>query len=259
MPDVDRGAREARARRCGRAASRRCARCRRTAAARTCRACPPKPLPAVSGSTPGSAAPHALGLAGRPRRVVHDHARRCDRTDRRRLAVLQLLVRRGSRGCRRRRRSGPSAGKSISSAAALAASAKRGVRDEDLRLAVVDDVRDLGSDEVPVDRDQVEAGLCHGEEQLEHLGRVREQHRDRVAGLESHAAESVHELVARRQELTRRDLALVGVDQREVVGARLGDVPEPECCRDLGRAHRSPWVSVDVGEAASVAMRLAHR
>ena len=53
----------------------------------------------------------------------------------------------------------PSAGKSISSAAACASLGEAGVRDEHLRLAVVDDVRDLGTDEVPVDRDEVEAGL----------------------------------------------------------------------------------------------------
>src|SRR5204863_1645855 len=37
------------------------------------------------------------------------------------------------------------------------------VRDERLRLTVVHDVRDLGADEVPVDRDQVETRLTDRE------------------------------------------------------------------------------------------------
>ena len=115
-----------------------------------------------------------------------------------------------------------------------------GVRHEDLGFAVLHDVRDLGPDEVPVDRDEVEAGLADREEQLEHLGAVRQQHRDRVAALEAQGAESVYQLVARGQQLSGGDLALVGIDEREVVGERLGDLPESERRRVGGRGgHRA--------------------
>ncbi len=59
------------------------------------------------------------------------------------------------------------------------------VRDERLRLAVLDDVGDLGPDEVRVDRDEVEPGLEHGEVELEDLHAVREHHCHRVARLEA--------------------------------------------------------------------------
>ena len=82
----------------------------------------------------------------------------------------------------------PSAGKSISSAAAVACVGEARVRDEDLRLAVVDDVRDLGPDEVPVDRDRGRSRPgCTARYSSNTSSRVREQHRDGVAGLEAHA------------------------------------------------------------------------
>ena len=69
---------------------------------------------------------------------------------------MQLGVAGGSRR-RRRRRSGPPAGSPTSSAAAAATSAKRSWPTNDLRVAVADDVGDLGADEVVVDRREVPA------------------------------------------------------------------------------------------------------
>src|SRR5919106_167205 len=70
------------------------------------------------------------------------------------------------------------------------------VRDEHLGVAVLHDVRDLGADEVEVDRHEVPARLEHREVQLEDLDAVGQHHRDRVALLQAEVTEPVHELVA---------------------------------------------------------------
>ena len=192
--------------------------------------------PPVSGSTPGSAAAHALRPAGRARRVVHHHARRGGRSGIvGRLARLQLLVRRGSRRCRRRPRSGPRRGSRSRRPRPCACSAKRACATNTFASQSSHDVRDLGADEVPVDRHEVEARLADGEVQLEHLGAVRaaaSRSRRRAASpsARSPCTNWLHDASSSPAEIS----ALVGVDEREVVGVGLGDLPEPER-RRVGR------------------------
>ena len=124
-----------------------------------------------------------LGLPGRARRVVHDRARGPILGHGRGLAGLEVVV-------------GPEAVNVADGEALLlrepdlvgggrALVGEPLVGDEHLRLGVLDDVGDLGPDEVGVDRDEVEAGLQRGEVELEHLHAVREHHRHRVARLEA--------------------------------------------------------------------------
>jgi hypothetical protein len=102
------------------------------------------------------------------------------------------------------------------------------VSDEHLRLGVLNDVRDLRAHEVEVDRDEIKAGLERGEVQLENLDAVRQHHRHRVAGLETERAQPVDDLVGRLEQLTRPHLALVGIDDRQLLGLLPGDAPESE-------------------------------
>jgi hypothetical protein len=63
------------------------------------------------------------------------------------------------------------------------------VRDERLRGAVLEDVGDLGADEVPVDRHDVEAGLDRGEERGQHGRAVGHLDREAVADPQSRGAQ----------------------------------------------------------------------
>ena len=115
-----------------------------------------------SGSMSASAALHALGLAGRARRVVHRRAGGAVVGQRRRLAVDQLGERPEAR------RSSPTAKRLVGGDVGLVGRGRRTlgealVADEHLGLAVADDVGDLGADEVVVDRREVEPDLQRGE------------------------------------------------------------------------------------------------
>ena len=72
---------------------------------------------------------------------------------------------------------------------------------ERLGLRVLQDVGDLGTDQVVVDRDQVPAGLQGGQVELEHLHPVGEEGGDHVPGLEAEAAQPVDHLVGPAEEL----------------------------------------------------------
>ena len=197
---------------------------------------PAEPVATRLGVDTGERAPHALRAAGRTRRVVHDEAHGAVVGHRRRLARRQLLVRAEARDVT------ADGETSIGREVDLVGRGGCGlgeacVRDEHLRFAVGQDVRDLGPDKMPVDGDQVEAGLADGKEQVEDLTAVREQHRDGIALLQTHGPQPVHDLVARREQLTRADLVLLGVDECEMVGSGLRDRPEAECRCFIG--HRT--------------------
>jgi hypothetical protein len=102
------------------------------------------------------------------------------------------------------------------------------VPDEDLGVAVADDVRDLRAGEVMVDRRQVPACLHRCQEDVDHRRAVRQDGGERVALLHPDAAQPVHETVRPSQHLARRVLATVGVDERDAVGVGGGEAPEAE-------------------------------
>ena len=192
-------------------------------------------------------AAHALGSPRRARRVVHHQAHLAVRGHRGRLAGLQVLVR--AEGVDLAADHDPALGGEADLVGrSLGVLGEARVRDEDLRFTVLHDVRDLGADEMPVDRDEVEARLADGEVELEHLGAVGQEHRDRVAGPEAHRPQPVHQLVARREQLAGGDLALVGVDEGQMLGVGLGDLPEPEGWGFGGRCGHGAGFSV-VGAA----------
>ena len=141
------------------------------AARRTCPGSRRSSSPRSSGSMSTSAALHALGLAGGARRVVHGGAGDAVRRARCRAGRRSARRRAGTRR-RRRRRSGRSAGtSSLGQRLAPASSAKRSSADEHLGVAVVDDVGDLGADEVVVDRREVQADLQGAEVELDACSR----------------------------------------------------------------------------------------
>ena len=90
------------------------------------------------------------------------------------------------------------------------------VHEDRLRLAVLDDVRDLGAGQVEVDGREVEAGLRRGEEELDGRHAVGQHLRDRVAGLEPERPEAVDQPVRAGEQLAGRVLGAVGLDHREV-------------------------------------------
>ena len=167
--------------RCGTAASRRCARCRRRASMPKRRT--RKPLtrrPTRRGRRPraGGARPWA---AGRARRVVHRrHRPSGPRADRSGWPATSSAIRPEARR-RRRWRSAARAGRRSPRRPPAQASAKRSWPMKRAGLAVVDDVGDLGPDEVVVDRREVPAGLHGGEVQGEHLDAVGQHGGDAVA------------------------------------------------------------------------------
>ena len=143
------------------------------AGCRTCRGSPANSVADVVGVDVGERALHALGLAGGARRVVHGAP-----------AVRSSGSVVGLAGRRARRRAGSPAIVADREAARRpgsrsrrrpprATSAKRSWATNALASQSLDDVRDLGADEVVVDRHEVEAGLQRGEVQLEHLDAVR--------------------------------------------------------------------------------------
>ncbi len=81
------------------------------------------------------------------------------------------------------------------------------VADEGRGLAVVDDVGDLGSDQVVVDRREVPTCLHRREVEGEHLGAVGQHRGHDVARGQAERAEPVHEAVAQRRRARRRSLA----------------------------------------------------
>ena len=87
------------------------------------------------------------------------------------------------------------------------------VTDEDLGVAVIDDVGDLGPDQVVVDRCEVQTDLHGTEVQLDHLDAVGQHARDSVTRRQALGAQAVAHLVGRGEQLTRRALVVVGLDE----------------------------------------------
>ena len=102
--------------------------------------------------------------------------------------------------------------------------------DEDLRAAVLHDVGDLGARQVVVDGRHVEADLHDGQVDLIHLGAVLEHDGDAVSPAEAEGAQAVGDLVGLGQQLAAAPLAAAGVDQSELLGGPLSEVPESEFC-----------------------------
>ena len=102
------------------------------------------------------------------------------------------------------------------------------VRDVDLRSGIAQDVRDLRSDEVPVDRGDVVTTLERGETQGNLLNRIRQGGGDVIALLQADRGQAVRDLVDEFVKLAVADLVVVGIGDRQPVGGFLGDGIEAE-------------------------------
>ena len=202
---------------------------------------PPNPDTIASGATPGSGRRTPFGAPGRAGRVVHDRAGRAVRRRCRRLPVLQVRVRHEAGNVAADGEA--SRGREVD---LVGRGARRvgeaGVGHERLRLAVPHDVGDLRADEVPVDRDEVEAGLQHREVELEDLARVGEQHRDGITGLEAGSSQAVHDLVGAGGQLPGPHLVAVGVDEGQLVGRAVRRWPRTPAA--AARRGRRSWSRV---------------
>jgi len=145
----------------------------------------------VLGRRVGEAAAHPLGPAGGARRVVHDGAGGALRGCGRRPAVLQLAV--GAEALHGTHREAALDGEAGLVGGRLHRRGEALVGDQDLGLGVVEDVGDLGTDEVVVDRDEVPPGLQDGQVDLDHLHRVGQHDGDGVAGAQAWSAQAVDE------------------------------------------------------------------
>lgn len=104
------------------------------------------------------------------------------------------------------------------------------VRDEHLRLAVVDDVGDLRAGEVVVDAREVEADLNRCQVQFDEHHLVRQDDRHTVATLQPEPAETVRQLVGPLLQLAEGPGHPFGVDDREPLRCGVGDRPETYLC-----------------------------
>ena len=112
------------------------------------------------------------------------------------------------------------------------------VAQQHLGIAVVDDVGDLGPDQVVVDRGDVQADLGRTQVELQHLQTVGDDAGHGVAHLAAQGPEAVADLVGRGQHLARGVGGSVRRDQGDAVGIGLGHPPEAE----LGhRLHLFIW------------------
>jgi len=102
--------------------------------------------------------------------------------------------------------------------------------DEHPGATVADDIRDFGRGQVMVDRGQEETGLRNREVQFDHLDAVRQHRGHAVAGLESERPQSVHDLVARREQFAARPVAPVGRGERQDLGVAFREIPETQLC-----------------------------
>jgi hypothetical protein len=98
----------------------------------------------------------------------------------------------------------------------------------DLRLGVAEDVGDLGTDQVPVDRGDVVAALEGREAQRDLLDRVRQRRSDVIAALETGGAQPVRDLVHELVQLAVADLPIVGVCDGHAIRRVFGDRVETE-------------------------------
>ena len=104
------------------------------------------------------------------------------------------------------------------------------IGDEGLRTGIFNDVSDLWSHQVVVDRHQVPAGLLHREQNFQELCAVRHQHRDDVALGEAGRPESVNQLVTGSQQLPCGVLGVVRFHQGYPVRVGSRDAPEAQLC-----------------------------
>ena len=167
-----------------------------------------------------------LGVARRPRGVVHDVA---DRT---------ILGQRGGLriahgGVRNEAVAGADSEPRLGAETHLVGRGRCDVGEarvghERLRARVTQDVGHLGSNEMMVDRYEVPACLKGRQVHLDHLRTVREQRGDHVALFESHGAQRVDQLVGVAQQLAGLHLHTLWGDEGEIVGVFLGQRPEAE-------------------------------
>ena len=168
---------------------------------------------------------HALGAARRARRVEHRGAGRA--LPRAAGAACAELGQRGEPGDVADREPGAAVD------ARLVGRGRRDVgeplvRDERARLAVAEDVGDLGRGQVPVDRDHVEPGLQRGEEQRERVGAVRQHPGHGRAGAEPERLQSPAEPVGPGGQLGVADDRAVGLDRRRPVRGLRCDGPQAD-------------------------------
>src|SRR5579859_6342681 len=95
-----------------------------------------------------------------------------------------------------------------------------------LRVAVLDDVRDLGRGEVAVDGRDVHARLRAGEIELQHRRFVRDHRGDGVPALEPEGAKTVDDAIALPEQAPGGDALSLGRNDRDVRRIVLRDLPE---------------------------------
>ena len=108
--------------------------------------------------------------------------------------------------------------------------------DEDLRLAVRQDVRDLGPDKVMVDRNEVPTRLQRREVELDDLDAVRQNGGDGVAHADAGCPEAVNDLIHPSEQASGRVLGAVRQDRAPNGQVRLVPMPRsrgrPSCASD---------------------------
>ena len=170
---------------------------------------------------------HALGLAGRARRVVHRRRRRCGRSGvcraGRRCSSSKGRKPATSPMAKRRRRGVAELGDHLGELVGEAL-----VADQRLGLGVGDDVGDLGADEVVVDRRDVEPDLRSRPGRRDHLDAVRQHEGERVVGPQAEGCGGRGDPVGERGQLAGGELGAVGGDERLAVGVGGGDAEEPK-------------------------------
>jgi hypothetical protein len=131
----------------------------------------------------GQRAPNALGSAGGPGRVIHDRAQRAASRQGRRLTIFEFVEAMETRGAADAEDAlGRKAGLLDGQAPHVGVP---GVGDKDPGLAVLEDVRDLGSNQVEVDRREIDTDLLHRQIDFKRFARVGQHRGDRVAAFEA--------------------------------------------------------------------------
>ncbi len=185
-----------------------------------------QPERGLLGRDPGELAEDPLGVARRPRRVVHDVADGPVLGQRRRARVAQRGVGGEARDPSDREATGGPDPRLVCRRGRDVVEAL--VRHEGLRPRVLQDVGDLGRDQVVVDGDEVPAGLEGGQVDLDHLGAVRQERGHHVPRFEPESTQRVHQLIGATEELARRHVTALRGDEGEVVGIFLGQGPKAE-------------------------------
>ena len=102
------------------------------------------------------------------------------------------------------------------------------VHDEGPGLGVVDDVADLGTDEVPVDGGHVQAALVCGQAHGQLLEAVGQQGRHLVALAEPGSPQAPRDPVGQCGQLAEGQLVVLSIDHGQEVRIGFGDAPQPQ-------------------------------